>query len=128
MRKDFLGRGWKFPFQFDAGTGSIAMSEHEQNIKECVSVILGTHKGERQMLPEFGCAIHDQMFTPNTRASASIIAHAVESALIRWEPRIEVTSVEAWPDAVGQVRVQVQYKVRSTLTDEEVLLLLNSGG
>ena len=128
MRKDFLGRGWRFPFQFDAGTGTVAMSEHEQNIKECISVILGTRKGERQMLPEFGCSVHEHMFTPNTRATASIIAHSIEAALRRWEPRIDVTSVDAWPEATGQVKVQVHYKVRSTLTEEEVLLLLNSGG
>ena len=128
LRKDFLGRGWKFPFQFDAASGGVAMSEYEQNIKECVNIILGTKPGERQMLPEFGCGVHEHMFAPNTRATAAMISRKVERALARWEPRIEVTSVDAWPDAAGQIKVNVEYKIRSTLSEQELALLLTSGG
>ena len=128
MRKDFLGRGWKFPFQFDAATGGVALSEYEQNIKENISVILGTKVGERQMLPDFGSRIHEMMFAPNTRATATLISRQVAKALARWEPRIEVQDVDAYPDQAGQIRVQVNYQVRSTLSDEEMFLLMNSGG
>lgn len=128
MRKDFLGRGWKFPFQFDPATGSVAMSEYEENIKENVSIILGTKPGERQMLPAFGCGIHEMMFAPATRATSQIIARMVQETLARWEPRIEVTSVSSWPEQGGRIRVHVEYKIRSTLSEEELFLLLTSGG
>ena len=39
----------------------------EENIRESVTIILGTQPGERQMLPEFGCRIHELMFAPATR-------------------------------------------------------------
>ena len=74
MTKDFLGRGWAFPFRVDPSTGSVATSAHEQNIRESMSIILGTRPGERQMLPEFGCRIHELMYTPNTAANASLVA------------------------------------------------------
>lgn len=128
MRKDFLGRGWKFPFQFDHATGGVAMSQYEENIRDCITVILGTRPGERQMLPEFGCRIHELMFAPNTRATATLVSYHVKQALERWEPRIEVTKVDSWPDPGGQVRVQVHYKIRSTLSEQELSLLLTSGG
>lgn len=128
MRKDFLGRGWKFPFQFDPATGGVALSEYEQNIKENISIILGTKVGERQMLPDFGCRIHELMFAPNTRATATMISRQVAKALARWEPRIEVMDVDAFPDQAGQIRVQVNYKVRTTMSEEEMFLLMNSGG
>ncbi|MBW1878587.1 MAG: GPW/gp25 family protein [Deltaproteobacteria bacterium] len=128
LRKDFLGRGWKFPFQFDAASGGIALSEYEQNIKECMNIILGTRPGERQMLPEFGCGVHKHMFAPSTRATAAMIARQVERALARWEPRIEVTNVDAWPDVVGQIKVNVEYNIRATLSEQELALLLTSGG
>jgi phage baseplate assembly protein W len=128
LRKDFLGRGWKFPFQFDPASGGVALSEYEQNIKECMNIILGTRPGERQMLPEFGCRIHEHMFAPNTRATAAMISRQVERALARWEPRIEVTSVDAWPESAGQIKVNVEYKISSTLSEQELDLLLTSGG
>jgi len=122
--KDFLGRGWQFPFAFDPSSGRVQASEYEENIRQCITVILGTKPGERQMLPNFGCRIHELMFAPNTRATSTLIAHYVEEALGRWEPRIEVTKVESWPDPGGRVRVLVHYKVRATEQEDQLDLML----
>ena len=128
MRKDFLGRGWAFPFRFDPGSGSVAMSEYEANIRDCMTIILGTKPGERQMLPEFGCRVHELMFAPNTPATSHLVARHIKEALARWEPRIEVQSVDAYPDANGQIRVQIHYSIRSTKSAQELSLLLTAGG
>lgn len=125
MRKEFLGRGWRFPFGFDSSRGTVAVSEFEQNIRESITVILGTKPGERQMLPDFGCRIHELMFSPNTRATATLVAHYVEEALVRWEPRIEVTKVDAFPDTSGTVKVMVHYRIKSTQELQELALLLS---
>jgi uncharacterized protein len=128
VRKEFLGRGWKFPFQFDPATGGVALSEYEQNIKENISIILGTKPGERQKLFDFGCGMHEMMFAPATRATSTIISRMVERSLGRWEPRIEVIKVNAWPEPNGLIKVHVEYKIRATLSEEELFLLLSSGG
>ena len=114
VRKDFLGRGWAFPFGFDSATGGVAMSSAEENIRQCISVILATRPGERQMLPDFGCRIHDLLFAPNTNATSAMIAHHVREALVKWEPRIEVLEVRAKPDQSGSVHVEVEYRIRAT--------------
>lgn len=124
MQKDFLGRGWRFPFRFDPSRGSIETSEFEDNIRQCITIILGTKPGERQMLPQFGCRIHELVFAPNTRSTSVMIAHYVEEALARWEPRITVTKVESWPDPGGTVRVMVHYTVRATQQEDQVDLML----
>ena len=128
MRKDFLGRGWKFPFQFDASSGAVSVSEYEQNIKECLTLILGTKPGERQMLPEFGCRIHEMMFAPNSLATSQLISMHVENAVKRWEPRVVVLSVDAWPEPGGTVRVKINHKVKTTQSEQGLDLLLNPGG
>jgi hypothetical protein len=127
LRKEFLGRGWRFPFGFNLATGGVAFSEFEQNIQESITVILGTRPGERQMLPEFGCRIHELMFAPANQTTASLISHRVEEALARWEPRIKVERVEAWPDPGGRVRVEVHYTVRSTQEQQQIALQLAGG-
>lgn len=125
MRKEFLGRGWRFPFGFDPASGSITKSEYEQNIRESITLVLGTKPGERQMLPEFGCRVHELMFSPNTRATAALISHYVEEALTRWEPRITVTKVDAWSEVTGAVKVMVHYQVKSTEELQELSLMLS---
>ena len=128
MRKEFLGRGWQFPFQVNSATGGVALSEYEANIRDCMSVIIGTRPGERQMLPEFGCRINEMLFTPNTASSADSVSTAVKTALTRWEPRIEIESVDAWPDQAGSIRVQVNYTIRSTGSAQELNMMLNPTG
>jgi phage baseplate assembly protein W len=128
VRKEFLGRGWRFPFGFDSASGGTAMSEYEENIRQCVTVILSTKPGERQMLPDFGCRIHELMFAPNTPAISTMIALHVESALTLWEPRVTLTNVDAWPEPGGTIRVAVSYTIKSTMTEQELSLLLTSGG
>jgi uncharacterized protein len=112
--REYLGRGWAFPFGFDGATGGVAMSEAEENIRQCISVILSTRPGERQMLPQFGCRIHELLFAPNTRATSALVAHHVEEALLNWEPRIEVTRVTAEPAANGAITVHVDYVIKAT--------------
>lgn len=124
MEKEFLGRGWRFPFGFEPSSGAVAKSEYEQNIRECVTIILGTRPGERQMMPDFGCRIHELMFSPDTRATSALVSHYVEEALLRWEPRVEVTKVEAFPDRVGGIRVLVHYRIKSTEELQELTLML----
>ena len=60
-QKAWLGRGWAFPVRIDPATGGIAMSEHENDIRESIQIILRTSRGERVMRPDFGCGIHSRL-------------------------------------------------------------------
>lgn len=112
--KEVLGRGWAFPFQFEPARGGVAFSAYEENIRQCITIILGTRPGERQMLPQFGCRIHEILFSPDTRATAAMAAHHVKEALARWEKRIEVTNVDARSPGDGTIEVVVEYKILAT--------------
>ena len=122
--KEYLGRGWGFPFGFDSVTGGVAYSEYEENIRQNITIILGTRPGERQMLPAFGCRIHELMFAPNTRGTAAMVAHHVEEALTRWERRIKVLKVDSQPEANGAIRVDIEYKIIATDQVQSVGLAL----
>ncbi len=112
--REFLGKGWAFPFGFDRAGGGVRTSVGEENIRQCISIILSTRPGERQMLPEFGCRLHEVLFAPNTRATTALIAHHVKTALVRWEPRIEVIEVQAEALRNGAVNVDVDYLIKAT--------------
>src|SRR5687768_8455820 len=92
--REFLGVGWKFPLQVTPD-GKIARSRYEQKIEESVYLILSTARGERLMLPEFGCGIHDLVFAPNNPLTLAGVAQAVRRTLVANEPRIDLLDVGA---------------------------------
>jgi len=122
IKRDFLGKGWKFPLQVNAN-GGIAASVYEQSIEESIYIVLGTAKGERVMLPEFGCDIHDLVFAPNNPAMVGQIVDSVRKALIAGEPRIDVLAVDADTDAAqpNLLIIRINYRVRANNTVENIV-------
>lgn len=113
--RDFLGVGWRFPLQVTPG-GAIAQAKFEQRIEESIYIILSTAPGERPMLPEFGCGIHELVFANNNSQTVALVTHLVRESLIRHEPRIDVLDVDADSPAEqpNLLLIRVNYRVRVT--------------
>ena len=114
MQRDFLGIGWKFPLQVNAA-GKIARSSYEQRIEEAIYLILSTSQGERVMLPEFGCGIHDLVFASNDSTTRTIVVHMVRKALVAFERRIDVLDVnaEVAPEERNLLLIRINYRIRA---------------
>jgi phage baseplate assembly protein W len=115
MTSEFLGLGWDFPVGLD-NEGQIAMAGSEENIRQAMWMILGTAKGERVMRPDFGCGIHDLVFGVKSAGTAGQVAREVRQALVRWEPRIELSEVTVSDDPVfpNRLLIEIAYRVRAT--------------
>lgn len=122
MDEDFLGRGWQFPVEPDP-TDDVATSAGVTDVEESIRIVLGTAKGERVMRPDFGCGIHEYTFAAVDTSTLALVESTVEDALREWEPRIEVTSVDASTDNLddGRLDIHVAYRVRRT-NDERNLV------
>jgi len=112
--RGFLGVGWKFPVQVTAD-GKIARAQYEQRIEESIYLILSTGRGERLMLPDFGCGIHELVFAPNHPRTRSIVVQQVRQALALYERRIDVldVSAESADDQPNLLLIRVIYRIRS---------------
>ena len=116
MTKSFLGRGWKFPVRIDPTTGRVAMSEMEQDIKESIWILLSTAPGERLMRPEFGCGIHDLVFSSMSTVTMGLFESRVREAINRWEARVDITKLEVFtkePDK-GKLEINLTCRIRDT--------------
>ena len=113
--REFLGIGWRFPLQVTPN-GKIAQARFEQRIEESIVLILSTAPGERVMLPEFGCGMHDLVFEPNDSRTIALVVHLVRQALTRFEARIDVLDVHAENtlDAPNLLLIRVNYRIRAT--------------
>jgi len=117
MGREFLGTGWKFPFNVDHSR-KVAVSSFEDDIKEAIWTILGTAKGERLMRPDFGCGINEYVFCSMDTLNLHLIENTVREALTKWEPRIEVLGVKVDTRSAeeGKLLINIDYKVRTTNT------------
>jgi len=115
-RKAFLGRGWAMPVQLDPRTSAVATTAFEEDVRQSIRIILETAPGERVMRPNFGCGIHELVFTAVDSTAIQRIRSTVEEALRRCEARIDVLSVEVDEAATseGMLLVEIEYRVRKT--------------
>jgi uncharacterized protein len=112
---DLIGSGISFPLQADQ-RGVLALAHGVTDIEQAIRLILGTAPGERPMRPEFGCAVHDFIFDTIDAEMVGHVETAVHQALARWEPRIEVTSLEfdLGQTEHGILAITINYRVVST--------------
>ena len=115
MDIDFLGVGWTSPVELKEN-GQIDVARYEDSVRQSIWMILGTAKGERVMRPDFGCGIHEKVFSPNNLGTVGQIVSDVRDALIEWEPRIDVLEVDTIPDRAqpNVILIQVNYQIRTT--------------
>jgi phage baseplate assembly protein W len=119
---DILGSGLAFPLSVDH-RGGIALARGEEDVEQAIAVILGTSPGERLMRPEFGCAIHELVFDTIDAEMVGRMDSAIRVALDRWEPRIEVVSIDfdLTDTAEGRLRIDLRYRVRATSREHNLV-------
>ncbi len=120
MNNDFLGKGIKFPFQFNVIGGtetSVAVSEKYDHVNESIQQILDTSPGERVMLPEFGSRLRELIFEPNNAVLKALARVYVTDAIKRWEKRVTVKEVyiDDSPENLdkGMLNIHIVYTIIS---------------
>jgi len=93
-------------------TTGLAISEAE-HIKQSVRDILTTPVGTRLMRREYGSEIFELLDQPQNGATRLRLMAATVMALLRWEPRIEVSSVSLGSSAIdGNLTISLAYRRR----------------
>lgn len=105
-------------------SGGVRMVEDDAAIRQAIILLLATVPGERVMRPDYGCPLHRLVFNPNDATTAGLAIHYVRSALLRWEPRIEILRLDAGrsPDLSDggaeddgtHLYIRLDYRVRAT--------------
>ncbi len=117
METSLLGRGWACPARVEAA-GEVALMAGEELVRQSIWLILGTRRGERLLRPDFGAGLEDFGFEPLSTTTAALIRHRVETALVQWEPRIDLVEVQVGVGdrRLGRLDSTVKYRVRASDT------------
>ena len=112
----FLGRGWSFPPTFDSELGTVQMLEYEADVASSLEILLGTMRGERIMVPHYGCDLDELIFESLDTRMKTLMIDKIESAILYHEPRIELEKVtlDGSRELEGIVLIEIVYHVKTT--------------
>lgn len=111
MSQDFVGAGFSFPIALDE-SGRVVLVREEDTIRRALWLILSTALGERAMRPDFGCGLHDYVFADASALTLGRLASAVEQAILKWEPRVALESLDVRPAPDDPTCVLIELSVQ----------------
>ncbi|HRD81159.1 MAG: GPW/gp25 family protein [Saprospiraceae bacterium] len=116
MDRPFLGRGWSFPPAFNRSIPGVEMLEQEADIASSLEVLLSTMRGERVMLPQYGCNLEELLFENIDTRMKTLTADKIKTAILYHEARIKVEDVivDDSRELEGVILIEVRYRVKAT--------------
>jgi phage baseplate assembly protein W len=113
----FLGKGWAFPPAFNQAEQTVAMVTAEEDIRDSLQILLATIPGERVMLPDYGCLIHQHVFDLMGETLFTEIKALIEHAILHYEPRINLENILYSEDQYeGRLLIELDYTIIQTNT------------
>lgn len=110
----WIGRGMQMSKPFNPTTGGVVTNTSTDRLHQSIFYILSTIPGERFFVPEFGSKLYLLLFEPNDYILRDLIVEYVTSALDRWEPRIEVLSVEPLETDDNTIPISITFRIKAT--------------
>lgn len=97
-----------------SASGALETVTEAGAVRQALLLLLTTRPGERVMRPEYGCRLNELMFALRDETTAGLAIHYVESAIRRWEPRVEVLKIDArWdPAQPSSLLIHLDYRMR----------------
>jgi len=116
--KSFLGTGWGFPPAFSNKSSDVGMLSDVDDIQSSLEILLTTRPGERVMRPDYGCNLDELVFEPLTTTFKTYIKDLISTAILYYEPRIEVNSIDLddTGELEGRILIVIDYTVSATNT------------
>ena len=116
MKNSFLGTGWGFPPSFDKFNSAVELTSDEEDIQQSLGILLSTRKGERVMVPDYGCNLDEMLFEPMNTTFKTYIGEVITTAILFYEARINLQSVfiDDSNEINGVILIVITYNVRAT--------------
>ncbi len=92
------------------------MLEQEADIASSLEVLLSTMRGERVMLPQYGCNLEELLFENIDTRMKTLTADKIKTAILYHEARIKVEDVivDDSRELEGVILIEVRYRVKAT--------------
>lgn len=115
-----MWRGISYPFR--RGVSNLPeVSEDANKVRESISQILRTRRGERLMQPEFGSDLWSLVFENMGEATIALGVYEINRSLSLWEPRIRLTNVTGREVGENQIEFYIEYILQGSVVSQTEL-------
>ena len=91
-------------------TDDLVSVKDKSAIAQSITNLLMTKKGERPFQPNLGSGLQDMLFEPLDYGSGALIKKEIKETLNQYEPRIQITNLECFPDSANNgYEVSLEY-------------------
>lgn len=106
------------------------------NVEKSISnfkTLLLTKLGERIMQPDFGTALYEIIFEPNTEDIGNFIVESIQSAVTKWLPDINIISIETITNEQdttlgNQLKIKITFNVNVEQINRTISVFVNENG
>lgn len=114
--RPFTGTGWSFPPTFEKREGKVLLTSDKEDIERSLEILLGTIKGERIMLPSYGCNLDEMIFESFNLTIKNYMIDLIQTAILYHEPRIELKKISIDESFItdGRLLIELDYIIRSS--------------
>ncbi|MBL0741128.1 GPW/gp25 family protein [Chryseolinea sp. Jin1] len=86
------------------------------DIQSSLEILLSTRQGERVMRQDYGCNLEELVFEPLTTSFKTYIKDLIATAILYYEPRIEVNKIDLddTGELEGRILISIDFTVRAT--------------
>ena len=97
-------------------SGAVDLVADDLALRQSILLLIATIPGERVMRPAYGCPLDQLVFASNDDTTAGLAIYAVRTAIERWEPRVEIVSLDAGrdPDNPAALLVTLAYRAKAS--------------
>tara|TARA_R110000751_G_scaffold285952_1_gene390310 strand:- start:360 stop:803 length:444 start_codon:yes stop_codon:yes gene_type:complete len=107
--------GLNYPVSVNPINGYFSKSTNLELIKSNLSCLIRTERGERFMLPEYGCNLRRFLMEPLDESTFSLIKEEVVTSIRRYLSTVSVGKIQVFETRSGQLKVNLFCSVRDAI-------------
>ena len=97
----------KYPLVASPGKGFFSKSSGLDLVKSAIKAVIRTERGERFMLPDFGCSLRRFLMEPVDEATFHAIRDEVRVSFSRYLKSVKVTKLRVLETRTGGIKVSL---------------------
>lgn len=110
--------GWRFPVSADPATGRIQTVEDDEMVRQDLTLLLRTERGERPINETFGAGIGAFMFETIDYAMTASMSRELERSVKRWEAHARDLEIQVENNRGNRAAVEVDMRYRTDFSPE----------
>jgi phage baseplate assembly protein W len=103
-------------FSLNPRTRDVAARYDDNAIRGALRNLIHTKHYDRPFQPDLGCQISNLLFENMDAFTLNLAENAIRTAIVKYEPRVELISISIQALDSNDLNIQVVYKIRNATT------------